>query len=376
MFHPVTYAELDTLQTKLADAAKWVNKARFRQMTMLRRLDRLDVYRTDGARSMGEWVASRLDVTPEVASDLLCVTRGITRYPDLETRFRNGDVTLGRVAATLRLAAAAHAINHPELVDSADGYDLAGLRRLTAACRRMTRRDEHEAHTRRFFSMQPTLDHSGERISGFLPGTAADIVHRALVDKADTFPRSHVTPTSSGQHLADALVAMSHDSLDGAGSDTARSTPSVTVFVDAHRAAATGGELGATVAAGARVGPATLAQILCEGAVGVVTVQDNTPVSVTAKTRAIPPAIRDFVLDRDGGCTIDGCTSRYRLQPHHVRHHADGGDHDPANLATLCWYHHHIEIHRYGRMLDPASPPQRRRFIPGRWRDPHHSPPY
>jgi hypothetical protein len=29
-------------------------------------------------------------------------------------------------------------------------------------------------------------------------------------------------------------------------------------------------------------------------------------------------------------------TSRYRLQPHHIKRHADGGIHDPDDLATFC----------------------------------------
>ncbi len=65
---------------------------------------------------------------------------------------------------------------------------------------------------------------------------------------------------------------------------------------------------------------------------------------------------------RDGGCTADGCSSRYRLQPHHMQWRTDGGDHDPDNLTTLCWFHHHVIIHGLGYRLDPDSPPQRRRF--------------
>ncbi len=43
---------------------------------------------------------------------------------------------------------------------------------------------------------------------------------------------------------------------------------------------------------------------------------------------------RRFVLALDGGCVIDGCASRHRLQPHHIIPRAMGGDHHPDNLAT------------------------------------------
>lgn len=89
-----------------------------------------------------------------------------------------------------------------------------------------------------------------------------------------------------------------------------RSTPLVTVFVDAALAGETNGEAGAALAAGPRVGPAVLERILCEGAIQVVAVADGVPVVASAATRTIPPAIRRFVLWRDGGCVADGCRSR------------------------------------------------------------------
>jgi hypothetical protein len=64
-----------------------------------------------------------------------------------------------------------------------------------------------------------------------------------------------------------------------------------------------------------------------------------------------------------GRCVVDGCNSRYRLQPHHIQHREFKGDNDLDNLALICWYHHHVVLHRMNLKLDPASPPHRRRFI-------------
>ena len=41
-----------------------------------------------------------------------------------------------------------------------------------------------------------------------------------------------------------------------------------------------------------------------------------------------------------------------------------GGDNTPENLTTLCWWHHHVAIHRQGMQIDPQSPPRRRRLLP------------
>ena len=29
----------------------------------------------------------------------------------------------------------------------------------------------------------------------------------------------------------------------------------------------------------------------------------------------------------------------------------------PSSASTLCWYHHHIAIHRRGQRIDPDTPP-------------------
>ena len=153
------------------------------------------------------------------------------------------------------------------------------------------------------------------------------------------------------------------DSLDRKGTGEASGGSSVSVFVDLDAANGSGGELGATLEYGPRVGPAMLDELLCTGSVQVVGLSGGRPVVTSAASRAIPAAIRRFVAHRDRRCAAAGCISRYRLQPHHIRHFADGGTHDPDGLVTLCWFHHHVAIHQLGLRIDPDSPRQRRRFI-------------
>jgi hypothetical protein len=167
---------------------------------------------------------------------------------------------------------------------------------------------------------------------------------------------------------------MSLDSLAGTDGATIESaTPLLTVFVDAHDAAATNGEAGVVVAAGPRVGPDTVEAILCDGIIEVTgRTEDGTPVNMGRRSRTIPPRLRRFILARDGAvCTIEGCISRYRLQPHHITPWSKGGATDVENLTTLCWFHHHVVIHGRGYTINPSSPPHRRRLL----RPPIHAPP-
>jgi hypothetical protein len=196
----------------------------------------------------------------------------------------------------------------------------------------------------------------------------------ALEAKADTFPAEPDTRSRAARN-ADALWAISLDALCGGdGATIDASTPLLTVFVDATEAAASNGEAGVTVEAGPRVGKATIEAILCDGIVEVTaSTSDGIPLTMGRRSRIIPPRLRRFVLARDGAvCTIAGCTSRYRLQIHHIKRWADGGSTDPENLTTVCWFHHHITIHGQGFTIDPNSPPQRRRLL----RPPIHGPPW
>jgi hypothetical protein len=323
-------------------------------------LDKINIAGSTGCRSTTEWVSSRLDVSRAAASDLVYAARWKKRYRRYEHRLVEGAMTFDRAVATMRLAVAGAdeaTLAHSELLD------LAGVGRLTARQRRVTRLDEREAFVGRFVAIQPTLDESAWHLSGLLAGIGGKIVADALCERGDELrllPGGDMC--TRGQRQADGLAAMAMDSLDRDGNTEMSSGPSVSVFVDLDEANGTGGETGCEIEYGPRVGPDTLEELLCTGSVQVIGLDNGEPVVTSRASRAIPPAVRRLVAYRDGGCTIAGCTSRYRLEPHHIRLRCDGGSHDPENLITLCWFHHHVAIHHQGFRIDPDSPPLCRRL--------------
>jgi hypothetical protein len=73
-------------------------------------------------------------------------------------------------------------------------------------------------------------------------------------------------------------------------------------------------------------------------------------------TRRIPAAVRRAVYERDGGqCRYEDehgrrCTARERLEYHHRRPFAHGGDHSVANIALACRCHNgYLAEVDYGR---------------------------
>ena len=352
---------IDSLETELSAVETEIGRLRARQVEILTELDTHQVYLTEGDRGMEDWVASRLDVSPQTAHRLMTVVHAPD--PWYRQQLAAGRWGLDRAAFLVKLAATGAPA---DLIDQAAAdYSLGRLWGLIDSRRRIDPLTEQVTFESRYLVIQPSLDESMFRLWGQLYGVDGQLVDKALRQKADEFP---ILPDQTqGQVLADALTAVCADSLTDS-SEPGKEGRTVTVaeiFIDAALAAPSNGETGVTTSTGLRVGPATLAEILCEGRIRVVyTDGDRGPIAVSHLTEAIPPAIRAWILHRDHGrCSIEGCRSRHRLQIHHIHEQHLGGDHSPENLITLCWYHHHVAIHMLGFRIDPRSPVHRRRLI-------------
>jgi hypothetical protein len=239
-----------------------------------------------------------------------------------------------------------------EVRSSHEGFDLYRLRRLVAEHKRLTRKREQKTGNGflKFGSDELTTPFWGE-----LPGLDARILEKAVDQKAD-----EIIPSDAGLAIAErravALTAICQDSLYDPEKNPEGVPIECGVTVDARLAAETNGETGASVIAGPRVGPQILEEILCGGVVEVVGIGEEGQLFDLGSSRTIPDKIRRYVLARDGGCTIEGHHSRYRLQVHHINPRARGGNHDPKFLTTVCWFCHHISIHREGLQLERIGP--------------------
>jgi hypothetical protein len=372
------------LEERLTAIESQIATLRAEQVVLVNELDRAQAPQVDASRSMVEWVQSHLDIRADLAGDLVFAARTIGRHRAISGRLATGSCTFDRAVATTRYAVAGAT---PRDVEDSFSLDLHGVRRLTASSRRMTRRDERELFDERFFTSQVSLDHSHYRFWGQLSGVQGRTLEKAMFDRADELRRESPDVISSRtQRQADAVVAMAQDSLDrsipangdpesgwdedqGLGRRASLGAPQVSIFVDCSDEVGghdtTGDAITAAIAFGPHVGPDTLEAVLCTGRVRVIGMADGEPVATSRASHSIPPAVREAVLHRDGGCTIDGCRSRYRLEPHHIHPRSRGGSHEMGNLTTLCWYHHHVAIHGSGYRIDPDSPATRRRLTRG-----------
>ena len=366
--HDLTTA---AIEQELLQSEAGIARIRGRQMSLLRELDRRQVALRDGHRSLKEWAAERMDLAPETAGVLVTTAWRLEDLPDVDEAVSTGVIGFDRAVAVSKFAGRDDSCN---VLNDTAGFDVSGIRIRAARRRRMAPIDEEIAFEQRYVSIQPNLDESCWTVAGRLTGFAGRIVVQALQARADRFPYGPAANPPRTTRNADALWAISEDSITGGdGASVECHGPIVSVFVDATEAAPTNGEAGITVEAGPQVGPNTLQAILCDGVIEVTAhTTDGIPLGLGRRSRLIPPRLRRFVVHRDGGvCTIAGCVSRYRLQVHHITPWSQGGRTDPDNLSTVCWFHHHVAIHGQGFTIDPTSPPHRRHLIRPR----NHAPP-
>jgi hypothetical protein len=295
----------------------------------------------DGYRSIVDWFAARADVSHQTARSLCWTDSRLAEAPEVAEQLASGEFSFDRAEQLARLP--------EEQRQDHEGYDISQLRRRVAHYQRMTPKRESQIANSGFLNFQVSADETTTSVWGELPGFDARLVEKAIDQRADEIIGSEAPPLGVAQRRALALVAICQDSLYDTETGSEAIPVEVAVTVDARTAARDGGETGVSVLAGPRLGRRAIEEIFCDGIVDVIGVSENgEPLGLGRKTRTVSRKLRRHVVTRDGGCTVEACTSRYRLEVHHSTPWSHGGRTDPANLITLCWYHHHISIHREG----------------------------
>jgi len=335
-----SYSE-DRLDQLIAGGEREIGTIRLLQMAAIAEKRRRKSHLLDGYRSIVDWAAARADVSHETARSLCWTATRLQEAPEVAEQLASGEFSFDRAEQLARLPVE-HRPGH-------QGYDISQLRRLVADHKRLTRNRERKAGNGFLH-----FGHSDELATtywGALPGLDARIMEKAVDQRADEIIPAEVR-LAVAERRALALVSILEDSLYQNGVDPEAAATEVTVIVDARTAAETNGETGVAVLAGPRVGPEALQEIMCNGIVEVFGITENgEPLNLGRRSRTVNRKLRRHVLGRDGGCTVDGCSSRYRLEVHHTTPWSHGGRTDAADLITLCWFHHHVSVHREGLQI-------------------------
>ena len=307
------------------------------EMEILEILDRRQVATADGCKSLSEWTAARLDVGLDTARTLVRTMRRTETRPDLREALVSGEASLDRVEALSNIVTDVGLLSH---------RDVAGVRAEAAKQARMTVAKEHRSAADQFLVMQPTLDESWWRLWDGLDGPSGALVDKVLTENAEDLP---VLPDGTrGETSWRKAVALTELCVSGDGPSA-----HVTVFVDAKPAVETSGESGVVLNVGPKVGRQALQAVLCDATTEVIArSEDGRPMEYGRQQRTAPPGLKRAILHRDANmCVADGCDSRYRLEIHHKTPWSEGGETNPDDLVTLCWFHHHVVVHQRGYRL-------------------------
>jgi len=296
----------------------------------------------DGARSLTDWVASRLRVRPVTACQLVSVARRLSDLPVLTKRFAAGDLSLDQVDAVSRMATAD---TEAGLIEEALGLSNAVLDRRARRANPPIASDEVEVHRVRALWIQRTLDGASGRLTAHLPHLDLEIVETAIRDKADKMgpdPQTGLFDPYSAR-MADGLVEVCATT----GDETTTTPPQITVHADLE--ALTTIDSGVTeLGSGALIPNETARRLSCDCVLETVITDGSQVIGVGRNSRSVPGWLRRLVHHRDGGaCVFHGCDNRNWLQVHHIVHWSKGGPTDLDNLILLCGFHHRF-VHEDG----------------------------
>jgi hypothetical protein len=327
----------DNLDQIIIQGELEIARIRARQMAAIQTQRSAETHVRDGYRSIVDWAAARADVSHQTARKLCWTSSRLQHAPDLAEALLRGEITFDRAEQLSKL---------PEGKRQDHEYvDIAQLRRRAALHRRLTRKDEEEISRGQFLNIQP--DDTVFNVWGEFDAIGGAITEKALDQRADELITDGNTSVAERRALA--WIAICQDSLYDSHDSDASQSAEVSIIADARDAAPTDGEAGVTVLNGPRVGKQALDGVVCNSIVEVTGITaDGVPLNMGRRSRTVPPQLRRHVLHRDLGCAVDGCSSRYRLEAHHVVPASQGGAIDADNLITLCWFHHRVVVHRWG----------------------------
>src|SRR5438105_14264899 len=380
---------LDRLEADLDDLPSWVGDVddgdlgsvaiRLRAVAdrneavtaeVLRRLDKSEAYKDDGALSLGSWLRWRCKLSAGAAADRVTIAQQVEKLPKYEEAFARGEIGYQHVAVIAKSAehvgAAAVRKEEANLLKAAQTMDPG---QFTGVAKSFEHRVDAEgalaeanrAYARRYLHIGEPQD-GLIRLDGLLDAEGGATLRTAL--------NAHMLPgkdddRTPGQRRADALVEICRQpakrSSDGAGP-----RPQLIITASVDTLAGIPGAPAARLDSGAMVPSATVQRLACDAAITRITGLGEFDQEVTHASRSIPAATRRALAARDQHCVFASCD---RLpvwcDGHHLVFWTRGGSTALPNLALMCRPHHRkvheegwtLERRKDGRWL--ATPPPR-----------------
>ncbi len=306
---------------------------------LAKRVAETGVWRDDGSRTAGHWLAEQTGTTIGAALQAIETARALEELPATEAAFWSGELSATQ-AAEITLAAREAPDAERALLDAARSTSVKGLRDAAREVRAGTHADDaawaRRQHDRRFGRVW-TDPEGSVRVEGSLPpetGARFKAVFEAEVDRIFREARRAGRREAHSAYGADALAAMA---ADRSGTPVA-----VKMVVDRD-----GGRI-----EGLGPIPAITAQKLVQDASVSLLVRDADQLTAVGRPlRTISAKLRRALETRYPTCGVTGCANDRFLEIDHVVPVCAGGPTSPQNCWRICPHHHLLKHHRGWRVI-------------------------
>jgi len=340
---------LDDLENQIVNLSERINASEYEFLVLLREFDLRQGWKAAGCLDCAAWLNFRCKIVPGTAREKIRTARALMTLPCISNSFAEGKLSYSNVRALTRVATPS---NEQDLLEFAVGATASQVeercRQMRNGDRDVSSRDAIRLHQSRWLSRSRNADGSMS-LTINLPGEQGELVMKAI-ELAMSQEQASADQIARNESLfalqADALlsIAKSYLSGDKENQSTSRSSSAdnyqVIVHVDESALKNAGGESDLPIE--------SVRRLTCDGTV-VPIIQDSSgePLDVGRKHRTVHPSLKRSLLARDKHCRFLGCTHDRWIDAHHVKHWADGGETNPANLILLCSAHHRL-VHEEG----------------------------
>jgi Domain of unknown function (DUF222)/HNH endonuclease len=343
---------------QIARLAPRIHAATAELVTLAAQLDDEQVWMDAGMRSCAHWLTVNIGVALWTGAEMVRVGHALRSLPCIAAAFTDGRLSFDKVRSVTMVAQPQDDEMWLGVALHASGAQLnricrAVLRSLDAADPR--RADDELAHrgVRVWWRGDGMLE-----LLAVLPREDGAVVMAAIEAAATTIAGEHrrvegdlspIGPLRLSQPTlrADALVRVCEDSIAlGSAEPVVAPTRQMVVHVDS--AVLANGDISGRshVEGGPWLSPESVRWLSCDSDVVTIAEREGLPIDVGRVRRVIPPRLRLALQARDQGCRFPGCSvPAGRAEGHHIKHWADGGRTDLANLVSLCRFHHRQHHH-------------------------------
>ncbi len=320
-----------------------------------------------GHTSPTDWVTEECHLTGTAAWNALVVGEQAARMPESTRALVEGEIGYAHLTLMARTADWVRGLpvvdpsglppffDEQTLLRKARGHSVAELRRDCAHFR-------HAADPRRFLAEQveqvearflelKAAEGGALLLRGYLDSEAGATLRSALEPLAR--PSGEGDDRRRERRFADALVELAGHALDtGVLPQHSGQRPHLQVTATLATVQGREGAPAAELDLGRPIAAATARRLGCDaGVTRVVFGADSAVLDVGRATRVPAAATRRAVQARDRGCVWPGCHRPASWgEVHHLRHWAQGGSTDLANLVLICRAHH-WKVHEGGWRL-------------------------